>query len=393
MKLSSTYYDVLLKRDPIMIDFVRKDIAEIKEGSGPFGSSDDYSRYFEDYLADVIERITDDMKLRLYSMGITDSIEAENYIRQFHSSSEFKKLLYAKHSDYLTLTNFELFGKKTFHVSSNLVEHLAHTNLEVDSELLRLPFDSCLFVFGAKTAVNAFHAFEDDGSFVDINTPISVFAHSLPAEEGERKILFACWHANHKRSYSFVKRELLIRKSWNIDQTLKTDWDDIYSETGEPDVVTINEVIFGKKGEDKVFYEKGLMFFRILINTILYLSSSQPDLIGKLSPHDDLNAKLFSLKSKAKIKKVKKQIAETSQLDYMEVGENLPPIVVDKNQVSKTRGKSVNPTISGKRFIVRGHWRNQVCGENQLERKLTWIKPYYKGPEMAELVNKQYVVK
>jgi len=45
-----------------------------------------------------------------------------------------------------------------------------------------------------------------------------------------------------------------------------------------------------------------------------------------------------------------------------------------------------------KRFIVRGHWRNQPCGPDLAERKLTWIKPYYKGPEIADLVNRPYVV-
>ena len=45
------------------------------------------------------------------------------------------------------------------------------------------------------------------------------------------------------------------------------------------------------------------------------------------------------------------------------------------------------------RFRVRGHWRNQVCGPERLERKRIWIKPFWKGPTLAELVSKKYVVK
>ncbi len=36
------------------------------------------------------------------------------------------------------------------------------------------------------------------------------------------------------------------------------------------------------------------------------------------------------------------------------------------------------------RYVVRGHWRNQVCGPMRAERRKTWIQPYWKGPEGAE---------
>jgi len=45
-----------------------------------------------------------------------------------------------------------------------------------------------------------------------------------------------------------------------------------------------------------------------------------------------------------------------------------------------------------KRFIVRGHYRNQVYGKGRLERKRIWIMPFWKGPELAEIVSKKYKV-
>lgn len=36
-------------------------------------------------------------------------------------------------------------------------------------------------------------------------------------------------------------------------------------------------------------------------------------------------------------------------------------------------------------FLVRGHWRNQACGPQMLERRLTWIEPYWKGPNDAPI--------
>lgn len=61
-----------------------------------------------------------------------------------------------------------------------------------------------------------------------------------------------------------------------------------------------------------------------------------------------------------------------------------------KNYKPLTEGTG---TALDKRFIVRGHWRNQACGEKHLEHKRIWIQPYYKGPELAEVINKSYLVR
>jgi hypothetical protein len=44
------------------------------------------------------------------------------------------------------------------------------------------------------------------------------------------------------------------------------------------------------------------------------------------------------------------------------------------------------------RFIVRGHWTHQPCGEGRRDRKLTWITPYWKGPSLAPVVPRNYVL-
>jgi hypothetical protein len=37
-------------------------------------------------------------------------------------------------------------------------------------------------------------------------------------------------------------------------------------------------------------------------------------------------------------------------------------------------------------FLVRGHWRNQVHGPGNSLRKLTWIQPFWKGPEESRVL-------
>ena len=54
-------------------------------------------------------------------------------------------------------------------------------------------------------------------------------------------------------------------------------------------------------------------------------------------------------------------------------------------------GAGTGRTID-KRFVVRGHHRKQAYGKGRTERKRIWIMPFWKGPEMAEIVSKKYKV-
>ena len=58
---------------------------------------------------------------------------------------------------------------------------------------------------------------------------------------------------------------------------------------------------------------------------------------------------------------------------------------------------SLSTDSSGKkieaRFIVRGHWKNQACGEKHSSHKRIRIEPYYKGPEFGKEINKPYLLK
>jgi hypothetical protein len=43
-------------------------------------------------------------------------------------------------------------------------------------------------------------------------------------------------------------------------------------------------------------------------------------------------------------------------------------------------------------FLVRGHWRWQACGTRMTERRMTWIEPYWKGPEDAGIAVRPHTV-
>ena len=43
-------------------------------------------------------------------------------------------------------------------------------------------------------------------------------------------------------------------------------------------------------------------------------------------------------------------------------------------------------------FLVRGHWRNQACGPNLSDRRMTWISPHWKGPEDAPINQRSHIL-
>jgi len=59
------------------------------------------------------------------------------------------------------------------------------------------------------------------------------------------------------------------------------------------------------------------------------------------------------------------------------------PIDLDLRQTVSESWSGVSGSRSAPRvqFIVRGHWRNQVCGPSNSQRRMQWVEPYWKGPE------------
>jgi hypothetical protein len=60
-----------------------------------------------------------------------------------------------------------------------------------------------------------------------------------------------------------------------------------------------------------------------------------------------------------------------------------------KDWISSQKSRTVGWSIK-KRFVVRGHWRNQVCGKGLSDRCLKWIEPYWKGPNVSEVIRHIY---
>jgi hypothetical protein len=68
------------------------------------------------------------------------------------------------------------------------------------------------------------------------------------------------------------------------------------------------------------------------------------------------------------------------------------PVSIDVRPALKEYLSGRRSTSPSVQFLVRGHWRNQVYGEQRLLRKLLWIEPFWKGPDGAVINAKSYDV-
>lgn len=74
----------------------------------------------------------------------------------------------------------------------------------------------------------------------------------------------------------------------------------------------------------------------------------------------------------------------SSRLGFVYVGGRVP--VYDRD--GSRSGIAVESRVR-----VQGHWKSQTHGKAMSLRKITHIEPYWRGPDMAEAVNKPYSVR
>lgn len=124
--------------------------------------------------------------------------------------------------------------------------------------------------------------------------------------------------------------------------------------------------------------ETAVKLSRVCINAMLYINSQDSDVTQERLPVSARD-KLMRLKNIGKNKKIAAPPAVNVR--YSVVGRN---IKYDSTLEERDRADEETRKLTT-RFVVRGHWRNQPCGEGRKERRLTWIAPHWKGPSLAEV--------
>jgi hypothetical protein len=374
---------------------------------GPTGSIDD-SPWIKEVLRQAQLTFLSDAGLLRF--GSPDQFFDGDVIRRdlldARGASVLMAILTTVNYEFHSLVNFELSGSKTFRFADLLVEELAQTSSNVKAEYVHLPFNSCCFVIESRVAIEAFHQFltRDSDAAQAVTeemyaTPLTVFVHEIEPRDatlGHPGLLFLAFHGDGKYQWGMAKRQVLLNPTWDVERALHTDWDKVHEEAGI-DAAGIG-LSFSHAGheahgiDDQSFYEDGLFFFRLLINMILYVTSSDPDLLPREVGGGDA-VSLARMSSKER-RTLRRETDRMAGLSVIETGSRLTALIVDPRAVEDVpRASSVRSGRYTVRFKVRGGFRPRRVGPGRKEVKIVWVREHWKGPEMAELVNRHYEVR
>lgn len=128
-------------------------------------------------------------------------------------------------------------------------------------------------------------------------------------------------------------------------------------------------------GRDKDLFDNAL---RLSLGLVLYLQSEHPAL-EPVPPPKRVN--LDAIRSAGKRRKAEQRSGRVSKLGFVWVGRNEGAGVADFGQLP---GSASGSWSLDHQVWVSGHWREQPYGPRNSLRRPQWIKPYLKGPDMAD---------
>lgn len=256
--------------------------------------------------------------------------------------------------------NYELHRRKTFWVDEALVYMLAQTELDIVGDELRVPFRSFALVFTdrhmlslAERLLAADPASELAGLILRVLTVYVTEADGQP-----HRVLhvgFAC-DALGADLPRLVEHEIRVSHGAPVE---------IDSTPGR------TEVLY--EGGDPVPGSRPLPgLLKVVVNAILYATSAgvEPEVLTSPRPRASHGATT--------------QAAFTSEEVFF-----LPGSI----QISRLRQmQELERVPSGRtllhRFMVRGHWRRPA--KTWKEQRMRWIEPYWKGPDLAAVIERTY---
>ena len=283
--------------------------------------------------------------------------------------------------------NFWSAGKKVFQVSSDLSKMLQGTDLRVSKFLLHLPFQ-CIYVRFEEAPFDIYCDW--DKSWIPID---GVFLWEGPFER-ERQLSskeIAMLLSDSKQDLPELPREHTLRvvamskvdsrgQGNIIHGTLRWDFDD--------------ETLVDAERVDQCLpeweYKNELTpSIRLALLVVAYVNSVNSDVKRADSPAENKNRELSKQQGRSP-KKLFKAAASLSKLGYYAVGDSIriPDGYAPVRETQEHKGFRTHTF----RYHVRGHMKNQPCGPGRRDRKAIWVKPYMRGPDTAEVLNKAYSV-
>jgi len=128
-------------------------------------------------------------------------------------------------------------------------------------------------------------------------------------------------------------------------------------------------------------------FFVFAVNAALYITSEGADVEQDKAKVRDISARLQGVRGGRRRDTLMEQLQRAKNRR----------IYICGAKIKQCKELEAHLTEEGRkltrRFRVRGHWRNQACGEGRQDHKHIFIAPHWKGPTYAEMLQRNYVVR
>lgn len=281
----------------------------------------------------------------------------------FHAVAHMHRTLYF-HS------RFRRDGSRVFRVSEGVAGLLRYTNVDnIPSEWVRLPFPSLYLQLPDSPTL--FTVAGKDRKGQDFQYP-GIGIYCIESEAGGVRFLHLHMtgiHPDDPKDDQTMNVELKLAEGLTMEQVFAaTAMSGHYLEPWA-EIAKIREDLW-----------HGV---RLAINLLLYIADPSAELSEPIKGSATL--KLEQHPKKAKEWRQRMGRVASKEPIIIDVGKSVRPAV----EFSQELGSQYELAV---RYVVRGHWRQQPCGPGGKDRKLTWIAPYWKGPEWAEVVQRDYLV-
>jgi hypothetical protein len=275
--------------------------------------------------------------------------------------------------------NFELHRRKLFFVDASLAWMLAQTNLDIEGRALRLPFPCFGQVYTDRATLETAEALLSaagdalGGHRLKI---LTVYLKRLPAPEGRAGLsLSMVFDAQEGLWPTLLRSELSFEESDGLDDIL----------SGRP----AGAGAAAPRGIGR--FPEGRRLIHLVLNAILYSTSA--DIAWPLSRAPAKQTKLKA-EGAAKGRRARAEHrASELRRRYSDEDVYYLPGRIPISQLRALQAAEGSPGGSElfARFMVRGHWRR--ANPSWRDQRVRWIEPYWKGPELAAVIEKEYKLK
>jgi hypothetical protein len=277
------------------------------------------------------------------------------------------------------LLNFELHRRKLFWVDDSLAWMLLQTCLDIEGQALRLPFPCVGLVFTDRASLDLAESLLTRDPSLSAQghrlRVLSVFATKVAAPEGVTGLNLSFHFDAHNGRWPYlVSRDLFVRAEDTLDAILDSHFPEVQAST---------------LSRDPIFSSPELKrLVHLVINALLYATSLPLPLPVRESP-------LRQVQRSAKGRGDKKRARVAHRLDDLRKLHSAEDVFFLPGKISISqvqRFQELEKAEAGRslmaRFMVRGHWRRaNPSWENQ---GLRWVAPYWKGPDMAAVIEREY---